>query len=329
MVAQGGIHARSLPDSRTMEHVRGISLMHLKGCELTIGSFDGVHRGHQALVTSMCSAASETDLPTVVLNFYPHPDVVLRGRQPAFYISLPEERAQLLGEMGISFVITQRFTHALSQMRADAFLKLLVKHLSFRRLWIGENFALGHRREGNPLFLEKARKRLGFDLVVVPPVLVDGEVVSSTRVREALRSGDVARAASYLGRPFTLPGVIVHGSDRGKSLGFPTANLSIWKERACPGPGVYACLAEVDGHRWQAVTNIGVRPTFDNDHGRTQVEAHLLDYDGELYGKVMRLTFHERLRDEQRFADPAALVRQITRDVRLARHRLTHAGLDG
>jgi riboflavin kinase/FMN adenylyltransferase len=312
-----------------MEHVRDISLMQLNGCELTIGSFDGVHRGHQALVTSMSSAAGEAGLPTAVLNFYPHPAVVLRGRRPAFYISLPEERAALLGEMGISYVITQRFTQALSQMSADAFLKLLMKHLSLRRLWIGENFALGHRREGNPLFLEKAGKRMGFELVVVPPVLVDGEVVSSTRVREALRSGDVARAATYLGRAFTLPGVIVHGSDRGKSLGFPTANLSIWRERACPGPGVYACLAEVDGQRWKAVTNIGVRPTFDNDHGRTQVEAHLLDYDGDLYGKVMRLTFYERLRDEQRFADPAALIRQITRDVRLARQRLTQEGENG
>jgi riboflavin kinase/FMN adenylyltransferase len=312
-----------------MEHVRGISLMQLNGCELTIGSFDGVHRGHQALVTSMSLAAGKTGLPTAVLNFYPHPAVVLRGRQPAFYISLPEERASLMGEMGISYVITQRFTKALSQMSADAFLKLLMKHLSFRRLWIGENFALGHRREGNPLFLEKAGKRMGFELVVVPPVLVDGEVVSSTRVREALRSGDVARAASYLGRPFTLPGVIVHGSDRGKSLGFPTANLSIWRERACPGPGVYACIAEVDGRRWKAVTNVGVRPTFENNHEKTQVEAHLLDYYGDLYGKVMRLTFHERLRDEQRFADPAALVRQITRDVRLARQRLTHEGGNG
>jgi len=312
-----------------MEHVRDINSLQLNGCELTIGSFDGVHRGHQALITCMSSAAGTTGLPIVVLSFYPHPAVVLRGRQPAFYISLPEERASLLGDMGVSYVITQRFTRALSRVSAGDFLENLVQQLSFRRLWIGESFSLGYRREGNPLFLEKAGKRMGFELEVVPPALVDGEVVSSTRVREALRSGDVARAASYLGRPFTLPGVIVHGSDRGKSLGFPTANLSIWKERACPGPGVYACIAEVDGHRWKAVTNVGVRPTFDNSHGKTRVEAHLLDFVGDLYGKVMRLTFHERLRDEQRFADPAALVRQITRDAHLARKRLALEGTDG
>ncbi len=306
-----------------MEHVRDLHSLSLDGCELTIGSFDGVHRGHQALINSMAAAASETDLPLVVLTFYPHPSVVLRARRPAFYITLPEERASLLGELGISYVITQRFNTALSQVKAEVYLKMLKEQLAFQGLWIGENFALGHRREGNPIFLEEASKRMDFNLHVVSPMLIDGEIVSSTRVREALRSGDVARAASYLGRPFTLPGVVVTGSDRGKSLGFPTANLSIWKERACPGPGVYACIAEVEGKQWQAVANIGVRPTFDSDHQMTRVEAHLLDYDGDLYGQVLRLTFMDRLRDEQRFPDPAALIRQIERDVRLARRRLS------
>ncbi len=309
--------------AESMNHVRDLRSLDLAGCELTIGSFDGVHRGHQALLASMDSVASETGLPRVVLSFYPHPSVFLRARQPAFYITLPEERASLLGELGISYVITQRFDKALSLMKAEAFLKMLKERLSFRGLWVGENFALGHRREGNPLFLEEAGKRLDFNLHVVPPMLIDGEVVSSTRVREALRSGDVARAAGYLGRSFTLPGVVVRGSDRGKSLGFPTANLSIWRERACPGPGVYACLAETKDGKWAAVTNIGVRPTFEDDRPMTRVEAHLLDYKGDLYGQVMRLTFIDRLRDEQRFSDPSALIRQIERDIRLARQRLS------
>lgn len=307
----------------SMEHVRDLRSLSLAGCELTIGSFDGVHRGHQALIASMATEARETGLPLVVLSFYPHPSVVLRARQPAFYITLPEERASLLGELGISYVITQRFNRALSFVRAEAYLQALKEHLSFRGLWIGEDFALGHRREGNPLFLEEAGKHMDFDLHVVSPLHIDGEIVSSTRVREALRSGDVARAARYLGRPFTLPGVIVRGSDRGKSLGFPTANMSVWKERACPGPGVYACLAQTEMGQWHAVANIGVRPTFDDNHPTTRVEAHLLDYAGNLYGQVMRLTFIDRLRDEQRFPDPAALVRQIERDIRLARERLS------
>jgi riboflavin kinase/FMN adenylyltransferase len=308
-----------------MKHVRDLRSLNLDGCGLTIGSFDGVHRGHQSLIAQMASEAGDPRLPLVVLTFYPHPSVILRARQPAFYITLPEERASLLGELGVSYVITMRFDQDISRMKADEYLALLKEHLAFRSLWIGENFALGYRREGNPLFLEEAGRRMDFDLHVVPPMLIDGEVVSSTRVREALRSGDVARAATYLGRPFTLPGVVVHGSDRGKSLGFPTANLSIWQERACPGPGVYACMAETENGKWPAVTNIGVRPTFNEARPITRVEAHLLDFDGDLYGEVMRLTFIERIRDEQRFADPDALIRQIDRDVRLARERLGRA----
>jgi len=308
--------------AKPMDHVRDLHSLYLDGCELTIGSFDGVHRGHQALIASIASKARETGIPLAVLSFYPHPSVVLRERQPAFYITLPEERASLLSELGISYVITLRFNEVLSKVKPEAFLKKLKKHLSFRSLWIGENFALGHRREGNPLFLEKAGERLDFELNVVSPLLIDGEVVSSSRVREALRSGDVARAANYLGRFFTLPGVVVRGSARGKSLGFPTANLSIWKERACPGPGVYACVAEIGDRQWQAVTNIGVRPTFAEDHALTLVETHLLDYEGDLYGQVLRLTFVDRLRDEQRFSGSDELIRQIERDIRLARRRL-------
>ncbi len=302
-----------------MEHLRDIDSLRLDGCELTIGSFDGVHRGHQALIAAMSARSKQTHRPIVVLSFYPHPSVVLRGRQPAFYITLPEERAALLEQLDVSYVLTLRFNEHLAQNKAETFLETIFDRLSFRGLWVGENFALGYRREGSPLYLEKAGERMGFVLHVVPPLLVDGEVVSSTRVREALRSGDVARAARYLGRLFTLPGVVVQGSDRGKTLGFPTANLSIWKERACPGPGVYACNAAIGDKRYAAVTNIGVRPTFGDEDGKVLVEAHLLDFEGDLYGQVMRLTFVDRLRDEQRFSGPEELVRQITRDIRHAR----------
>ncbi|MGD8814263.1 MAG: riboflavin biosynthesis protein RibF, partial [Anaerolineales bacterium] len=282
-----------------MKHLRDINSLSLDGCELTIGSFDGVHCGHQALIAAMSEQAEKMRRPIVILSFYPHPSVILRGRRPAFYITLPEEKAVLLAKLDVSYVITLRFTDYLAKMTAETFLETIHDRLSVRGLWIGENFALGHRREGTPLFLERAGDRMGFKLHVVPPLLMDGEVVSSTRVREALRSGDVARAARYLGRPFTLPGVVVPGSDRGKTLGFPTANLSIWSERACPGPGVYACYTTVNGERYPAVTNIGVRPTFGDEDGKVLVETHLLDFQGDLYGKVMRLTFVDRLRDEQ------------------------------
>ena len=157
---------------------------------------------------------------------------------------------------------------------------------------------------------------------IFPPVSLGGEVVSSTRVREALRSGDVARAGSYLGRPFVVPGEVVPGAGRGKRLGIPTANLAVWEERAVPGPGVYACLAEIGTARWQAVTNVGVRPTFEEGSTASVVEAHLLDFSGDLYGREVRLAFVERLRDERKFPGPEALLEQIQRDVRRAREAL-------
>jgi hypothetical protein len=170
---------------------------------------------------------------------------------------------------------------------------------------------------------------MGFQVHIVPPVVVGGEVVRSTRVREALRSGDVARAARHLGRPFAVPGKVVRGSGRGKALGVPTANLSVWEQRATPAAGVYACVAEVGDRRWNAVTNIGVRPTFGDGQQAPMVEAHLLDFDGDLYGRDLRLLFVDRLRDERRFADPDALVAQVTRDIQRAREILDARWRDG
>lgn len=315
--------------SPAIQHLSDLAEAHLEASALTIGSFDGVHLGHRALIRSVVEGAHADGIPAVVVTFYPHPSVVLRGRAPAFYITTPEERVALLADAGVDLVVTQRFDHDLAAVTADEFLDRLAQHLHFRDLWVGEDFALGHRRQGNVIFLEQAAALRGFRLHVVPPVLVGGEVVSSTRVREALRSGDVARAASYLGRPFTLPGQVVRGAGRGKSLRIPTANLAIGEERACPGPGVYACLAEVVGRRAHAVTNIGVRPTFEGAASQVVVEAHLLDFDEDLYGEAMRLVFIERLRDERKFDGPAALLEQIQRDIRRARVILAAYGAAG
>ena len=308
-----------------MQRVDDLSKLSLHGCGLTIGSFDGIHLGHQALIRSMVQAASGSGVPSVVLTFYPHPSVVLRGRQPAFYITTPEEKASILEGLGVEVVITQRFDERLSMVSADSFLDMLQERLGFGDLWVGEDFALGHRREGNRLFLERASQERGFTLHIFPPVIIGGEVVSSTRVREALRSGDVARAATYLGRRFVVPGRVVKGAGRGKRLGIPTANLSVWEERAYPGPGVYACLAEVDGRRWKAVANIGVRPTFEQAQPAPTVEAYLLDFDQDLYDREVKLIFVERLRDERRFPGAEALLGQIQRDVRRAREILEGA----
>ncbi len=305
-----------------MRHVRDLSELQLEKSSLTIGSFDGVHLGHQDLLERMVKRARQADLPVVVLSFFPHPSVVLRQRTPAFYITTPDEKAALLEKEGVDFVITQAFDLELSKVEAGDFLDRLAVQLGFEDLWAGEDFALGHQRRGNRHFLEQESRARNFSYHLVPPMIVGGEVVSSTRVREALRSGDVARAATYLGRSFELVGNVQKGAGRGKGLGIPTANLAIWEERAYPAVGVYACMVEFDGGRNKAVANIGFRPTFDDELQMPVIEAHILDFQEELYGKELKLEFVDRLRDEMRFSGPDALFEQIEQDILRARSLL-------
>lgn len=305
-----------------MSHVTDLSELTLPASALTIGSFDGLHLGHQALVGAMTAQARELNLPAVVLTFFPHPSVVLRGRRPAFYITQPDEKARLLFGLGVDHVITQRFDDELSRVPAAEFLDRLIRQLGLKELWVGEDFALGFEREGNRAFLKRASGERGFGFHVLSPVSVGGEVVSSTRVREALRTGDVARVAVYLGRPFAVVGRVVRGAKRGQGLGFPTANLQLPEEQAYPGRGVYASYATVEGARLPSVTNVGLRPTFGDDLPAPIVETHLLDARRDLYDQTIRLEFIDRLREERRFPSVDALRAQIAQDVEAARRRL-------
>jgi riboflavin kinase/FMN adenylyltransferase len=298
-----------------MKQIESIDALELASCELTIGSFDGIHLGHQSLINQLVARAKHRSIPPVVLTFFPHPSVVLRGRRPAFYISTPEEKAQRLGKLGVEYVITQHFDHDLSLISAREFLEWIRRKLHFKGLWVGENFALGHRREGNVDYLQNVINKWDFELNVVPPVFEGGEIVSSTRVREALRSGDVARVSKYLGRPFNMPGEVTKGSGRRKKLGIPTANLKVWDERAYPGSGVYACKVNYNGEALDAVTNIGIRPTFDKALEKPIIETHILEFDQDLYEKWIELTFIDRLRDERKFSGPDELLDQISRDI--------------
>jgi riboflavin kinase/FMN adenylyltransferase len=302
----------------------------VRGSYIAIGSFDGVHRGHARLIESMTAGAARQEMLPVVVTFFPHPSVVLRGRQPALYITTPEEKEVRLRSLGAQLVVSLPFDMELASVTAGDFLDRLESHLRMKGLFVGEDFALGYRREGNRLFLEQRSQADGFRLHVMPPLLVDGEIVSSTRVREALRSGDVRRAARYLGRPFVIPGRVIRGVGRGRRLGIPTANLEIWHERAYPGSGVYACWLEAQGSRYKAVTNIGYRPTFESEPSHPTIEAHLLDFDGDLYDRQVDLVFFERLRDERRFEGPEPLRVQIGRDIERARQMLEEeAGENG
>ncbi len=285
---------------------------------VTIGSFDGVHRGHQYLLRHLVEQADEMALAPVVLTFYPHPRMVLGGFEPGFYLTLPPDRARLLGQLGVELVITLPFNDELRHMRAADFVDQLVSNLQMRSLWVGEDFALGYQREGDVPFLRAAGQERGFTVRVVDLMDAGSERVSSSRVRQALREGKVEEAARLLGRPHFVTGVIAEGAKRGRTLGFPTANLRVPVELAVPARGVYAGWAYVRGQVHPAFINVGRRPTFEGDVENT-VEAYLLDYSGDLYGAQMHLSFVARLRDEQKFSGVDELVVQIRRDVEAGR----------
>jgi riboflavin kinase/FMN adenylyltransferase len=305
-----------------MEHHHNLNHLDLNDSVLTIGVYDGVHRGHQKLVGSVVNQARERGVTSVVVTFFPHPAVILRGRQPAFYLTKPEERAALLGDLGVDHVVTQQFDEEFSRTTAQIYLQRLKTHTGFNDLWIGENFSMGYQREGNRVYLQRVSEEFDYQLNVAAPVIVDGEVVSSTRVREALRIGEVGRVRRYLGRWFKLRGTVVKGAGRGRGLGFPTANLEIWEYSAYPAAGVYACRADVNGEPLPAVTNIGMRPTFNEGLSSPVIETHLLDFEGDLYGKPLDLFFIDRLRGEKKFAGPQELQRQIDSDIQWARQIL-------
>lgn len=289
---------------------------------VSIGMFDGVHLGHQKLVGRLVEESRRTGRTSVVLTFYPHPDIVLKGVTGRYYLTSPEERAGLLLDMGVDLVVTHPFDEDVRRIRAADFVDSMVAHLNLSALWVGADFALGYKREGDVAYLRQQGSSKGFSVETVDLKSGGaGKVISSSRIRGVLPEGDVEAAAELLGRPYSLSGEVVHGDHRGRTIGFPTANIAVWEERALPGNGVYACWAYVGDARHMAVTNVGVRPTFNGD--QLMVEAHLLDYAGDLYGQAVRLDFVAQLRPEQRFKGVEQLVAQIHQDAAGARKILT------
>ncbi len=284
---------------------------------VAIGSFDGVHRGHQRLIGQMVEEARRGGWAAAVVTFDPRPGALL-GRSPTASLSTIEERAEALAPLDVDLLLVLRFTPVLAGMPAARFVRLLHRRLHLVGLWAGPDFALGHRREGDIPFLRNLGREMGFQVHVVEPLVWQGRVISSTRIRESLAVGDVEDANGCLGRPYRLSGTVVRGRGLGHRLGVPTANLAPPLNRLIPANGVYACTAHLEGGEvWPAVTNIGVRPTIGAD--QLTVEAHLLDFDGDLYDRWLGLDFIARLRDEMTFPSLNALVTQIRRDVRRAR----------
>jgi riboflavin kinase/FMN adenylyltransferase len=292
---------------------------------VTVGNFDGVHRGHQALAALTVARAREAGEKAVVLTFEPHPARLLApARAPATLTTLAQKE-ELLAGLGIDRLAVLAFDAEVAALSPREFARdVLAGSLGARHVVVGESFRFGRGREGDASGLAALGAGLGFSVRILAPVLERGEPVSSSRVRERIARGDVRAARDLLGRPYFLDAVVVRGDGRGRTIGVPTANLRTENE-VLPARGVYAGRCRVPGSGSRlAVVNVGERPTFGG--GGTTVEAHLVDFEGDLYGARVRLELHERLRDEERFADARALVGRIRQDVARARDLLPDPG---
>uniref|UniRef100_UPI0031D96AD4 bifunctional riboflavin kinase/FAD synthetase n=1 Tax=Saccharothrix mutabilis TaxID=33921 RepID=UPI0031D96AD4 len=304
-----------------MQRWRGLE--HLPGgwgrCVVTIGVFDGVHRGHQALINRAVAIARDKQVPSVLMTFDPHPSEVVRpGSHPAQLTSL-RRRSELVEELGVDVFCVIPFTVEVSRMPADEFVhEVLVEQLHVAAVVVGENFTFGSKALGNVELLRRLGQRFGFVTEGADLVTDDGVTYSSTYIRACIDAGDVKAAAHALGRPHRLEGIVVRGDGRGKELGFPTANLSTTRFAAVPADGVYACwFVHSDGRRLKAAVSVGTNPTFSGRERR--VEAFVLDVDEDFYGQRVALDFVERLRGMEKFDTVEALLEQMHRDVEEAR----------
>ncbi len=290
---------------------------------LTIGNFDGVHLGHREIFRRAVDKARELDGTSAVVTFEPHPLRFLAPEKAPLRLNTPEEKVRLLGASCIDMLVVLNFDHQLAEMPAEAFVReILVGKLGVRYLIVGYDYAFGRDRQGDTAFLADQAKIHGFTLEVLEPIRAEQQAHSSTMIRKALNQGRVADAVKILGRNFTLDGEVVHGEGRGRKLGFPTANLDTEKE-ILPRDGVYAVKVKWREKYFDAVINIGRRPTFDN--GSPTLEIHLIDFKGDLYGERLRIYFVDRLRDEQRFPSAEALQLAVLNDVARARELLSGA----
>ena len=294
---------------------------------VTVGVFDGLHLGHVSILERLADAKASHALPAVCVTFSVHPRAVLKGEAPRQILSL-DHRLELLAHHGVDDAVVIEFSPAFAGTEPEAFVELLlVRRLGVRELVIGHDTAIGKGRRGDAGFLAAAGRRYGFRVVAVGGVIVNGEVVSSTGVRQAIAEGDLERAERLLGRPMSLLGTVVHGDGRGAQIGFPTANLEVRSE-AFPPFGVYAVTARTAAGDLPAVMNYGLRPTFHQDESHGVFEIHVLDrHDLQLYGQRVEVFLHEQLRREQRFASVEDLKAQIGRDVERARGVSRHLPL--
>ena len=289
-------------------------------CVVTLGNFDGVHLGHRTLFRRLVKRARELNCPSVVYTFDPHPLKFLAPERAPALLNTREEKHRLIAASHIDLLIDASFTAEFAEMTPQAFVnEILVDRLHAQALVIGYDYAFGRNRQGDAEFLQRSGQEKGFSVEVLEPIGADGQPYSSTRIRNMIAAGDVSHVVSLLGRHYNLEGDVVPGEQRGRQMGFPTANLFSDKE-LLPAPGVYAVKVRLEQQEYAGVVNIGQRPTFSGQ--QMTIEVHLLDYTGDLYGRRVRVYFVERLREERKFADADELGRAIAADVLRARQIL-------
>jgi riboflavin kinase/FMN adenylyltransferase len=293
---------------------------------LTLGVFDGLHLGHQLIVRTVVERARAVDAVPTVITFDPHPRAVLHPDSAPPLLQTFDQKIEALGVLGVEQAIVVRFTPEFARLGAEDFLRDVVRErLHAREVYLGRGFAFGRNREGNIELLRAASERLGFRADEVPEVRLRGQRISSSRIRGLLSGGWVNLARRMLGRPYGVEGRVVRGFERGRTLGFPTANLQP-RNRVIPRRGVYVTATLVEGVWRRSVTNVGTRPTFDGDT-ETSVETYVMNWEGDLYGDVVRVRFLRRLRDEQKFASVDELKRQILRDTASATRYFEREGV--
>jgi riboflavin kinase/FMN adenylyltransferase len=284
----------------------------------TIGNFDGVHLGHQAIIAQMVEEGRSQGKPVVAVTLYPNPFDFFHSQSKGFYLTSPEEKEIQLLSLGVDQVITFAFNQGLANLSASDFLKGLKEKIDLSLLVIGRDYALGKNREGTLPVIQAIGKELSFHVEMIQSVKFCEQEISSTNIRQRLDEGDVADAARMLGRAYTISGVVVHGSDRGSRIGLPTANLLHWPKKKLPAVGVYATRVDSPKGPLLGITNIGFRPTFEQQES-PNIETYILDFDDNIYGEKLTLHFIQKIRDERKFEGVESLLDQIEHDKTTAR----------
>ena len=287
----------------------------MNAARITIGSFDGIHLGHQKIVRNLVKGAKQAGESSIVITFFPHPAAYLRKINDPYYLSIPEEKDRILSNLGVDSILTLHFDHSISRLSPEDIIGTLYRQIKFTCLLVGYDFRLGADGEGDFKRLEGIGKAMGFCVRAESPQHHQSTLVSSSFIRSALIKGDLSTANTFLGYPYLITGTVVHGDGRGKHIGIPTANLSVWEKKILPAAGVYATYAIINKKRYTAVVSIGFRPTFYEEQGKQTIEAHILNFSDQVYGKQIKLQFILRLRQEVKYGLVNELLKQVQKDI--------------